>query len=261
MKQPIELDLSGPIATLTLNRPEKRNALTHEMLIQLEEAGRALRDAIEVRAVIVRAEGEHFCVGMDLDTLAEHEGESLLALHRSAELGGRMMRALQEIPQPTICALQGVVTGGGSCIATACDFRVAAMNTRFGYAEVKRGMNLMWNSLPAIVALLGQSRAKQLVMSGEFFPADTLLDWGLFDELCELEELPERALAWAEQYAALPPMALQMIKRSINYVSGAMDASVMHADVDQNMLTTRSEDFAEAIDAFMEKRPGHFRGN
>ena len=78
----------------------------------------------------------------------------MLALHRSAELGGRMVRAMQEIPQPTICALQGVVTGGGSCIATACDFRIAAQNTRFGYAEVKRGMNLMWNSIPAVVALV-----------------------------------------------------------------------------------------------------------
>ena len=129
-----------------------------------------------------------------------------------------------------------------------------------GYGEVKLGINLMWNALPVCVHLVGPSRAKQLIMSGKLFDAETLASWGLVDEVCAREDLEDRARAWAEEYAGLPPIAVQMIKRSVNRVSGALDQAIMHADVDQWLLGTRTEDFAEAISAFREKRDPEFRG-
>ncbi|MEM1110837.1 MAG: enoyl-CoA hydratase/isomerase family protein [Pseudomonadota bacterium] len=261
MTDQVLLDYQGNIARVTLSRAQQRNALTNDMLRRLEEVALELRDQDSIRAVVVQAEGEHFSVGMDISAMSDRASANLLAMRRVIEQGGRTIRALQEIPQPTICALQGIATGGGACIATACDFRVAAAGARLGYGEVKLGMNLMWNAVPACVALVGPARAKRLIMSGELFGAQTLETWGMVDEVCEASELTGRAMSWAEEYAALPPIALQMIKRSIDHVSGALDQATMHADVDQWLLSSRSADFAEALAAFMEKRPGSFEGN
>ncbi len=251
----------GHISTITLNRAAKGNALSTDMLTELEAIALGFADDEYTRAVIIRAEGANFSFGMDLDEMTNRERPSLLMLRREAELGARLMRALRDIHQPTICAIQGIATGGATCIASACDFRIAAENARMGYGEVKLGINLMWNALPLCVHLVGPARAKQLIMSGKLVAADALAQWGFVDEICPPEELDARALAWANDYAVLPPMAVQMIKRSINRFAGALDEAIMHADVDQWLLGVQSEDFTEAVSAFMQRRPGEFTGN
>ena len=132
---------------------------------------------------------------------------------------------------------------------------------RVGYGEVKMGINLMWNAVPVCVNLIGPARAKRMIMSGKFFEAKTLLDWGFVDEVVSGQDLDKTARAWAEEYAALPPIAVQMIKRSINRVAGALDQAVMHADADQWLLAAHSQDFREAVGAFFEKRKPTFTGN
>ena len=148
MSEPIIEITPGEIATLTLKRPEHRNALNVELMSALEAAARDLAEAHETRVVILRGEGESFSAGADLAAGDGARNEPLVARRRAARLGGRMLRSILEIPQPTICAIQGVAVGGGACIATACDFRVAAEDARIGYAEVRLGMNLMWNAVP-----------------------------------------------------------------------------------------------------------------
>lgn len=259
----IELAREGAIATLTLNRPERRNAINVEMMTELERLGRTFAADEATRAVIVRAEGGDFSVGADLQGRAApaEPPASLLMRRRGAELGAAVMRSLQEIPQPTICAVQGVATGAGACIASACDFRIGAQSARIGYGEVKLGINLMWHALPVCVRLIGPARAKQMIMTGKLFDAATLERWGFLDAVVPAAELEARARAWAEEYATLPPIAVQMIKRSVDQVSGALDRAVMHMDADQWLLTTLSEDYGEAIAAFFAKRPPSFRGN
>lgn len=249
----------GPIATITLDRPAKRNALTPASLRQLEKLAEGFRDEPAIRAVILRAEGEHFSVGADLSSVGGTV-EPTVQLRRTAEQGARLMRALREIHQPTICVVQGIATGGATCIATACDFRIATTTTRMGYGEVKLGINLMWNALPLAVELVGPARAKRLVMAGDLIEAATLADWGFVDAVVAPEDRDAAALAMAQQYAALPPVAVQMIKRSVNALSGALSASIMHADADQWLLGSRTSDFAEAVSAFQQKRPGAFTG-
>lgn len=258
----IDVARDGHIATVTINRPEKRNAITNEMMEDIERVARDFARDEQTRAIIVRAEGKDFSVGADLSQPRfQGDPQSMLIRRRQLQLGSLMMRALREIHQPTICAVQGVATGGAACIATACDFRIAASDARLGYGEVKVGINLMWNAVPVCVALVGPARAKRLIMSGKLFDAKTLADWGFLDEVVPHGNLDATARAWAEEYAALPPIAVQMIKRSINQVSGALDQALMHMDADQWLLATQSEDFREAVSAFFEKRKPTFRGN
>lgn len=253
------LSRDGMIATITLDRPAKRNALTLASLRQLERLAEGFREETDIRAVILRAEGDCFSVGADLSVFSGPP-EPIVQLRRTAEQGARLMRAIREIHQPTICVVQGIATGGATCIATACDFRIATPSTRMGYGEVKLGINLMWNALPLAVELVGPARAKRLVMTGDLIDAGTLHAWGFVDEVVALGAQDAAALALAERYSALPPIAVQMIKRSVNALSGALSASIMHADADQWLLGARTTDSSEAMAAFREKRPGQFSG-
>ena len=251
----------GAVATITLDRPAKRNALTPASLAQLERLAEGFRDDAATRVVIVRAEGRDFSVGADLSAVGGGAvPPPTVVLRRSAEQGARLMRAIREIHQPTICVLQGIATGGATCIASACDFRVAADDARLGYGEVKLGINLMWHALPLAVQLVGPARAKAMVMTGALFDAATLAGWGFLDAVVPVGTQLDAAVAMAATYAVLPPVAVQMIKRSVNALAGALDGAIMHADTDQWLLATRTADFAEGIGAFMAKRPPDFTG-
>jgi len=258
-----EVSREGSICTISLNRPAQHNALTPDMLKQLEQIATSLREDAASRAVIIDAVGDNFSFGADLNVKREQplSDVPLVERRRMMEQGARMMRAVQEIHQPTICALQGVATGGGACIATACDFRIGDETCRVGYGEVRLGMNLMWHALPTCVHLVGPARAKRMVMTGKLFDAATLMEWGFLDALVKPDALRATAGSWASELAALPPVAVQMIKRSVNAISGALDSSIMHMDTDQWLLATESEDFQEGLAAFAEKRPPRFTGN
>jgi len=261
MTSHIDVARDGHIATVTINRPEKRNAITNEMMEDIERIARDFAKDEKARAIIVRAEGRDFSIGADLSQPRfQGDPQSLLIRRRQLQLGGLMMRALKEIHQPTICAVQGIATGGAACIATACDFRIGADDARIGYGEVKMGINLMWHAVPTCVHLIGPARAKRMIMCGKLFDAATMEKWGFLDEVVPRADLDKAAREMAEEYAALPPIAVQMIKRSINQVSGALDQAVMHMDADQWLLATTSEDFREAVSAFFEKRKPTFKG-
>jgi enoyl-CoA hydratase/carnithine racemase len=259
----IQVQRAGHVATVTIRRAERRNAVTAAMMQELIDASRALAADEASRAVIFRAEGDDFSVGADLRQ-QRGNGEkppSLLMRRRAAELGATLMHAIQEIHQPTICAVQGIATGAGACIPSACDFRIGAGDARIGYGEVKLGINLMWNALPLCVRLVGAARAKRMLMTGKLFDAATLERWGFLDEVVPRAELDASAQRWAEEYSALPPLAVQMIKRSVNHVAGALDRALMHMDADQWLLATHSEDFREALSAFVAKRKPDFSGS
>jgi len=258
----ITLKREDEIATVTLNRPERRNAINADMMRELIRISGEFAADEQTRVVIIRAEGDDFSVGADLKQPPSSIGPaSMIMRRRATELGAALMRALQDIHQPTICAVKGVATGAGACIASACDFRIGADTSRLGYGEVKLGINLMWNAAPICVHLVGPARAKRMIMTGRLFDAATLERWGFLDEIASVADLDARALVWAEEYAALPPMAVQMIKRSINQLAGALDRAVMHMDGDQWLLASMSDDYREAVTAFFEKRPPTFTGN
>jgi enoyl-CoA hydratase/carnithine racemase len=119
----------------------------------------------------------------------------------------------------------------------------------------------MWVALPLCVHLIGPARAKEMVILAKRFKADTLLDWGFLDRVVPQEQLLEKSLELAEEYAAMPPMGAQMVKRSVNMITSALDQPIMHMDSDQYLYATSGEDSKEAMSAFFEKRTGVFKGN
>lgn len=264
MPEPLVLtERNGAIATITINRADKRNAMTTGLMEELIGVCRGFASDEQTRAIIFRGEGSDFSVGADLSQprYLGQDQPSILMRRRAAELGATLVRSVLEIHQPTVCAIQGIATGAGACVASACDFRIAAEGARIGYGEVKLGINLMWNALPLCVHLVGPARAKQMIMTGRLFDAATLERWGFVDALAPLPSLLQAAEDWAKEYADLPPIAVQMIKRSINHVAGPLDAAIMHMDADQWLLASQTQDFREAVSAFFEKRKPDFTGN
>ncbi|MBT6277889.1 MAG: enoyl-CoA hydratase/isomerase family protein [Chromatiales bacterium] len=257
--QHIQVTRDGDIATVTFNRPSKANALNPRHIEEIEHAALSFRDDDQTRVVIFTGAGKHFCSGADLKE-REPAGESLIHDRRRRRIGERCIQALLGMDQITIAAWRGGAMGGGAAIATALDFRVAADTCFLSYPEILIGVNLMWQSLPLAVHLVGPARAKRLVISGEHVHGPTLLEWGLLDEMVATDQVMIKALEWATLYASRPPVAAQMIKRSVNAISSALDGAVMHMDFDQHLLAARTDDAREAASAYLERRDPTFTG-
>lgn len=256
----IEVDIRDHVSTVTLSRPESLNALSTALMSEIEQVARSFRTDEETRVVVFRGAGKHFSAGADLKQ-PPAAPSSLVMRRREAGLGARMIRAITEIDQVTIAAIHGAALGGGACIPTACDFRIGSDDCFCGYPEVNLGINLMWRALPLCVRLIGPARAKRMIMLGDREDARTLLEWGFLDQVVPRAELNDAAMSLAARYARQPPVAVQMIKQSINAVSGALDDALMHMDTDQNILTGGTRDRAEGVRAFFEKRDPDFTGN
>jgi len=262
--QHLTIEKNRWIATVYLNRPEKANALNVELMNEIAEAANAFNDDTETRVVIFSGKGSHFSAGADLSGRSEGDIQAestMLMRQRQLKIGPRMISSLFNMDQITIAAINGMALGGGACITTACDFRIGAENCAAGYPEVPLGMSLTWVSLPLCVHLIGPARAKRMVILGKKETAKTLLDWGFLDEVVPEDQLMNAALEMANAYTAMPPVAAQMVKKSINAISSALDQSIMHMEMDQLMLTHLGEDNREGVMAFFEKRKAVFKGN
>ena len=256
----ITIERKEHIAVVTLNRPERINALSMDLMKEIEKVTEDFQEDIDTRVVIFKGKGKHFSAGRDLaDT--KHQPKTILEAQRRTHIGKRMIRKLFEMNQITIAAIHGSALGGGACIVSALDFRIGTKDCIVGYPEAVLGMSLSWASLPLCVHLIGPARAKQMVILGQKIKAQTLYEWGFLDEISTQNNLIEQAFKMANAYAAMPPIAAQMIKKSVNAISSALDQAIMHMDSDQVLLCHKTDDLKEGIQAFLEKRRGKYTGN
>ncbi len=254
----LKIKKEGYICWVYLNRPKSLNALNTEILKELTEFNSSLNEDLDSRVIIYTGSGENFSSGADLKE--KQKPKTKLEAWRK-NFGKPAIWSFLEVNQITIAAINGYCLGGAACIASACDFRIASDSSMLGYPEINLGINLNWLGLPLAVRLIGPAKAKRIVISGENENAETLLKWGFYDEVHPKENLLKAAKKMANLYASKPPIAAQMIKRSVNELTYSGDDAIMHMDYDQTLLTHETRDRKEAIMSFFEKRVPEYKGD
>jgi methylglutaconyl-CoA hydratase len=254
----IQLAIDARVATVTLNRPDKRNAISYELiddlLAALDEVGKSA-----AQVLILTGAGKAFCSGMDLENLKTLIGRAPEQSVKDSETMARLFRTLYDFPKPTIAAVNGPAIAGGCGLATLCDFTLAAPEAKFGYTEVRIGF------VPAIVSIfllrqVGEKHARDLLLTGRIFGADEARRIGLINEVVAPEKLIDRARELAVQLMENSPTSLGYTKRLLSdHAKRELDAQI-HSAVRENAAVRATQDFREGVSSFLEKRKPNWSG-
>jgi enoyl-CoA hydratase/carnithine racemase len=255
-----ELDPVTRVATITLDRPERLNALTFEVYVELRETFDTLDTEEGVRAILLTGEGRAFCSGGDVESiigeLFARDAKGLLDFTR---ITGALIRSMIACRRPIVGGLNGTVAGAGAVMAAACDVRIAAESAKIAYLFTKVGlsgadMGASW-LLPRIVGL---GRAMEILMTGDFVDAATAERIGLYTRVVPDAKLLDESRAWAERLAAGPSFALEVTKKML-YREAAMDLdAALAAEVEIQSICMQDPNFREAYEAFRGKREPKF---
>ena len=254
----LQLAYDGSIATITLNRPEKRNAISYDLIDDLLGALREVAKS-PAQILILTGAGKAFCSGMDLDNLKALIGRSPEQSLEDSKTMASLFRTLYDFPKPTIAAVNGAAIAGGMGLATLCDFTLAIPDAKFGYTEVRIGF------VPAIVSTfllrqVGEKIARDLLLTGRLFDAEEAKRIGLVHEVMEPDQLMKRARELAAQLLENSPASLRYTKRLLSDAARAeMDMQIETA-VRENAAVRSTADFREGITSFLEKRKPRWSG-
>jgi enoyl-CoA hydratase/carnithine racemase len=254
---PVLVETKDHVCVISLNRPEKHNAFNHEMYDALNEVTAWAADDPDVRVIVLRGEGYSFSSGKDTAVLGEHGGAGPVAfLYRAQEVN----RRLRQCRKPVIATLKGHVLGKALETALAVDMRFAAKGTKLGFPEIHFGLITDNGGVPNAVALVGPSRAKYLLMTGNVIDAEQALAWGLVDWLVEADEIDDHVSNVAAQLAGLSPIAIGLAKEIVNQVNDAAVAVGSRAEMLGQLALYATDDQGEAKAAYIADRPPVFRG-
>ena len=256
MQSIVTVERSDAVACVTMNQPERRNALAPEMREALTETLERLAGDVDCRAIILAGSDRSFCAGGDLSSLPAGD---TLASRKRMTLAHRLLRTITDMPKPLIAAVDGTAFGAGMGLALACDYVMCSERARFCTAYSNVGlmadMGLLW-SLPQRVSA-GQVR--RLLYTSVVVDGEEALRLGLADQLVRSDELQQAALDLATQFAAAPPLAVGLTKAALARLPGSLD-TVMGLELDGQLQLFSSADFTEGRHAFLEKRRPHFQG-
>lgn len=258
MYSTLVLDISGAVATITLNRPDKRNAISTTMIAELQTG----LDEIEqshARVAILTGAGKAFCSGMDLEMLAAIAQQSPAENQEDSRRLAKLFRRIWSFPRPLIAAVNGAALAGGCGIATLCDFTLAVPDAKFGYTEVKIGF------LPALVSVflirqIGEKRTRDLLLTGRIIEAAEAKEIGLVNEIIPAEHLLARSRDLADLLIAASPASLSRAKRLMTSAAAASVDADLERAVFENARIRCTPDFKEGLASFLEKRKPVWQG-
>lgn len=259
LERPMSIDIEkhGTVATVTLNRPETKNAITHEMRGQMYDAFEEIALDHEVRAVILTGAGGAFCSGMDVGALGV--GGVVGSIDRMHTLN-RIARAIYALKKPTIAAVPGVCVGVGWSYALACDIVLAGEKAKFAAIFCNIALapdgGMVWH----LRQQLGVQKAKELIYSGRIIGADEALSLGLVYEKVADDMLMERAMTLAESFAAGPTVAMGLAKRQFDLAWNSSFEQYLDMEATMQPIASRTDDHEEGLRAFREKRKPVFAG-
>jgi len=256
MYRTLNLEIKGAVATLTLNRPDARNAMSAALMREMIACAGRVAALRGVDVAIVRGSGKWFSAGADLND-ASRWGNAARPLDEQREiaaLGYRMARAWEEVPQITIAAIEGYAIGGGLALAAALDWRVIASDAFVSLPEIALGIPLTWGTLPRLVNLVGPARAKRLAILCERIPAADALAMGLVDYNAPPGKALKMARDLAKQVLALPRNSVRMTKESVNAYAGIGAHAASHMAHDQVQLAAASAEAKAAREDFASRK-------
>jgi 2-(1,2-epoxy-1,2-dihydrophenyl)acetyl-CoA isomerase len=253
----------GALLRVRLQRPEKRNSLTREMLARLIDAIENAPDNDELRVIVLSSEGEHFCSGMDLGAInvkSEKKPRAGDIQRRMPRGANRLIQAMLEVQIPIVCAVRGWASGLGCHLALASDFTIAAKRARFVEPFVQRGFTPDSGGSYLLHRLVGLTRAKEMLLLGREIDGERAADWGLIHRAVEDDELESATEQIAGELAGSATIALGLTKWLIHR---SLDVDLRDALANEAFaleLAARSRDFKEGLAAFAEKRPPRYEG-
>ncbi|WP_019216524.1 enoyl-CoA hydratase/isomerase family protein [Legionella tunisiensis] len=251
-----ELDSNG-ILTLTLNRPEKLNALSNEVLHALAEIFTSAKENNKVKALLLTGAGKAFCAGADISRLAECNAQSG---YQFACDGQNVFRQLETLGKPSLAAINGFAFGGGCELAIAATMRVAATTAQFGQPEVKLGVIPGYGGTQRLARLIGKGRAIDLCLTGRFINAETALNWGLVSEVFAPDILLEESKRILNGILAMAPLAIASVMEVIDHGYDLSLTDALHLEAVHFAKVCASEDKQEGVAAFLAKRQAKFKG-
>ena len=243
----------GGVVTITLNRPEKRNALTPVMMEELIAALDEAAAAAECGVLVLTGAGDAFCAGLDLEHLESLATKTAEQHQEDTVRVAKMFRALYDFPKPTIAAVNGAAIAGGMGLATICDFTLAVSDAKFGYTEVKIGF------VPALVSSflmlqVGEKATRDLLLTGRLFKAHEAHTLGLVNDIVAADDLDERVRRLSQLLLQNSPESLWATKRLLaDHSRARLDAEIA-TSIEHNAASRQTADFQEGIRAFLEKR-------
>jgi methylglutaconyl-CoA hydratase len=251
--------VAGPVATITMNRPEKRNAISTVMIEELLGALNEAQTDAAVRVLILTGSGKAFCSGMDLETLQSIAGQTPEENLGDSRLMARIFQRIYCFSKPIIAAVNGAAIAGGCGFATFTDITLAVPEAKFGYTEVRIGF------IPALVSVLlrrqiGEKRSRELLLTGKLFDSAEAYRLGLVTEIVAPEQLMERAKAYAEIFLAASPTSLEHTKRLLLHYDDEEIRREIELATQANASIRATADFREGLSSFLEKRAPTWKG-
>ncbi len=258
MEKTVLVQQQEGVLRLTLNRPDSLNALNQEMVAELRQALREAAVDPAVRVVVLCGSGRGFCAGGDLGYL-----ESIAGTARAKDFiasVGELAEAIRRLPKPVIAQVHGVAAGAGFNLALACDLIVASRTAKFAQSFAKVGLIPDCGGTYLLPRLIGMHRAKELMFTGDVVNAEKLQEWGLLNHLTEPEELEEETAFWAKRLTLAAPLAVAKLKQALHEAErfDFAQATARESELQAQCLDT--QDHAEGVAAFREKRQAKFTG-